>query len=288
MDPRLVFRSDSAHCTVLLHMEVSGAEEYNQRFDPGQYLTLRYSEVDANHHQHVFEGLHELFSSGKFTGGKILELGCGPVMAWQISAAPHASEIVLAELVESSRDAVRLWLDKDPRAHDWTPFFRHVVQTLEGKGEEEVAKREEQLRRTVKAVIPCNATKDPPVPPGYEGPYDVVMAMAVLETCTDNEASLTAAWVRLAKLLKPGGILVSKTYLVEGLPAPTHTYLAGAKETFVAMNISEEMLRQCLKAAGLSDVKLRKSPTDHSSNHTCIQGGATFAGSVFFTAVKVK
>ena len=114
----------------------------------------------------MFKGLHELYSGGA-SGLRILEIGCGPVIAWQISAAPFASEIVMADLVQSCRDAVQLWLDKSPKAHDWTPFFRYVVQTLEGKGEEEIAKREEQLRNAVKAVIYCNAlefhqaTKDP-------------------------------------------------------------------------------------------------------------------------------
>ena len=74
----------------------------------------------------------------------------------------------MADLAECNRDAVRLWLDKKPAAHNWAPFVRYVVQTLEGKGEEEVAKREEQLGRVITSTIPCDATKDPPVPPGYE------------------------------------------------------------------------------------------------------------------------
>ena len=86
----------------------------------------------------------------------------------------------MADLVESCRDTVQLWLDKSPNAHDWTPFFRYVVQTLEGKGEEEIVRREEQLRKAVKAVIYCDLLEDPPVPPGYEGPnYDVVLERVV-------------------------------------------------------------------------------------------------------------
>ena len=214
--------------------------------------------MDAVHHQPSLGFLHELISSGE-CGGKILEIGCGPVLAWQISAAPHASEIVFAELVESNRDAIHLWLDKDPRAHDWTPFFRHVVQTLEGKGEEEIAKREEQLRRTVKAVIPCDATEDPPVPLGFEGPYDVVMESAMSTIVSKNEDDFLAFWARLATILKPGGTLISRCYLVENHPALNHTYLVGGAK-FVALNVSEEILRSCLEKVGFSNIKLEKSP----------------------------
>ena len=265
---------------------ISQQDDYRLRFNPNAYLSSKYSKIDTVHHQHVLKCLHELFSSNE-CGGKILELGCGPVIAWQISAAPYASEIVLAELVESNRDAVRLWLSKDTRAHDWTLFFRHVIQTLEGKGEEEAAKREEQLRRAVKAVIPCDVTKDPPVPPDYEGPYDIVMDMASSNVVCENEADYIAFWVRLAKLLTPGGLLVSKIFVLEGLPSSTHTYLPGGEEKFVAMNVSEELLRVSVTKAGFTNLKLKMS-TSYDSTYSLIQQGATYAGYAFLTAVKAS
>ena len=266
----------------------SQAEHFQQKFDPSDYLSSRYDHVDPVYHQHVLEGLHELFSnSDRECGGKILEIGCGPVIAWQISAAPHASEIVLAELVESNRDAIRLWLDKDPRAHNWEPFFRHVVRILEGKGEEEVVKREEQLRRAVKAVIPCDAGIDPPVPSEYEGPYDVVTIMAAFACVCKDEDDFVALWVRLAKLLKPGGTLIAKIYLVEGLPSLiTYTYAVG-EEKFDAMPFSEKLLRESLDKAGLSIIKLMKSPTAAALTSAVMQQGATYMGSAFLVAHRI-
>ena len=41
----------------------------------------------------------------------------------------------MAEFAEVNRKAVQQWVDKDPRAFDWSPHFDHVVQKLEGKGE---------------------------------------------------------------------------------------------------------------------------------------------------------
>ena len=104
-------------------MEISSKEDYKQKFSPNDYLSSHFTEIDTVRNQPSLEGMHELFSTGEF-GGKILEIGCGPVVAWQISAAPHASEIVLADLVESNRAAVRLWLTKTSRQnlHKGTAF----------------------------------------------------------------------------------------------------------------------------------------------------------------------
>lgn len=68
------------------------------------------------------------------------------------------------------------------------------MQKLEGEGEEEAAKREEQLQKVITFIIPCDATEDQPVPPGCEGPYDVVVEISVLNIICicSNEDDLVA------------------------------------------------------------------------------------------------
>ena len=182
---------------------VSSPEEFQKGFKTETYLSARYSCID-DWDETTLKGLHKFYSNG-VSGLKIFEIGCGPVIVHQISAAPYASEIVLSDIVDSNLEAVQLWLDKNPNAHDWTQYFRYVLQTLEGKGEEEVAKRESQLRSVIKAVIPCDITKDPLLPPSYEGPYDVVLDSLALLLVGNTDADLVAALTRISKLIKPGG-----------------------------------------------------------------------------------
>lgn len=258
---------------------LNSSEEFQKEFDASGYLSPRYREVVESRHGTILRGLHELYSGGA-SGLKILEVGCGPVVAHQISAAPFASEIVMADLVESNRDALQLWLDKNTNAHDWTPFFRYVVQILEGKGEEEIARREEHLRNVVKAVIHCNALEDPPVPQGYEGPYDVVVEIHLLSSICSTERVLTAVLVRLSKLLKPGGRLVSSMFVVEGVSSATHPYFVGGK-TFAALNVSEEMLQTSFAQAGFTNLSIIRSSVPHRKVEE-----ATYHGMVFISAVK--
>ena len=80
-------------------MDVSSQEVYRQSFESGGYLFSRFNEIHPIHNQFTLGGLHDLYSSKyrERTDLKVLEIGCGPAIAYQISAAPHASEIVMAE-----------------------------------------------------------------------------------------------------------------------------------------------------------------------------------------------
>ena len=103
-------------------------------FDPWAYLDDLYGEVDGFHH-HSLKHMHEFYKScGSSSAGlKVLEFGAGPVIAYVISASLYASEIVLSDYVEANRKVLQMWLDRDPNAPNWSPFFEHVVQELEGK-----------------------------------------------------------------------------------------------------------------------------------------------------------
>ena len=79
----------------------------------------------------------------------------------------HLRSFSQLEYTEANRAALLQWLNNDPDAFDWTHVFKHVVVDLEGKSEEEVPARAELVRKVVKAVVPCDATRDPPIPPQY-------------------------------------------------------------------------------------------------------------------------
>ena len=110
---------------------------------------------------------------------------------------------MLAEYGETCRSALQDWLDRSPSAWDWTPYIKHVVCDLEGKDESEVPKHEEALWNAVKAIVPCDITKDPPpIAKGYEGPYDVVMSMLCIENGCLTRDDYKAAVRRIATLVK--------------------------------------------------------------------------------------
>ena len=227
-------------------------------FDPLKYAKQEYATVDA-FHRHSLQLLHEFYESyGSPAGLKVLEFGTGPIIIYEISTALYASEIVLSEYTEKNRRALKKWLDGDPDALKWSPFFEYVVQELEGKSKKEVALREEKLRQVVKAVIPCDIHSDTPVESAYHGPYDVVITCQCLECACNSIEEFSRAVSKLATLVKPGGKLV--IVALEGA-GDTFFYMVG-DEKFIAISIREENVRTILQQEGFHDITIKQQRRD--------------------------
>lgn len=258
--------------------------DYNY-LDPSEYINFKYKRTPGNSHpdtcqcsEFSLECLSRYFktpSTTKKNGLKILDFGCGPTMINVISAVPKASEIVLAEYTESYRGFVQKWLDKDPSAYDWSPYFKHVVQTLEGMSEEDSVKRMEELRSKVKAIVPCDINQDEFIAKGYEGPYDIVMTFQCLMTCCKDVESYNSAVKKLASLVKVGGRLILYTSKREDCDVGFYTIKG--KMFYDALPLSEKILTEALKQNGFTDIYqevITLTPTSTSN----VQGLLFFNG----------
>ena len=226
---------------------------YDEGFEAKAYLRERFLSADAN----VFRTfplphLYEFYRSLGSRNLKVLEVATGPTIAYVISAAPYASEIVLSEYVEDNRKAIQQWVDRDPQAFDWTPFLKHVVVDIEGGEEKDIPVREESLRSSIKAVVPCDARKDPLLPTEYMRQYDVVQSMVSLECIVRSRNDFLIVMTRVAQVLKPGGKLV--LYHVEKDTIEMVTYMVGSKE-FPSCHLSKEIITDVLASTGFTDVK---------------------------------
>ena len=228
--------------------------EYDEGFEAKAYLKERYLTTDAN----VFRTfpLPHLYKFYKSLGSRnlrVLDVGAGPSIAYVISAAPYASEIVLSDYVEGNRKAIQQWVDRDSQAFDWTPFLKHVVVDIEGGEEKDIPVREERLRSSIKAVVPCDARKDPLLPTEYMKQYDVVQSILCLECIVRSRNDLFIVITRVAQVLKPGGKLV--LYHVENETSiELITYMVGSKG-FSFVHISGEVISDVLKSAGFTDIE---------------------------------
>ena len=230
-------------------------EDYCDKFNPQDFLQAYYSVTDLDPvHLFRLKELHEFYQSYPSTAKlKILDIGSGPTIANTISAAPHAAEIVLSEYTEANRSALLQWLSNDPKAFDWTHIFKHVVVDLEGNTEEEVPIRAELVRKIVKAVVPCDANKTPPIPTEYVNQYDIVTDFLCLVSACATTEDYTAALVRLHALLKSGGKIVLYTPEYENTLTPV-SYPVGP-HNFFDLPLTRDIILKSLEQAGFHDVK---------------------------------
>ena len=227
---------------------------------PSTYLQQRYTKI------HTFQRLamdsyHEAFL-GLPDGLNVLDYGSGPCVLATISAATKAESIVLSDYAPGNRKMLGEWLTKDPLTFDWTPYFDYVVRQLEGKGVEEVEKRQEDVRRLVKAVVSCDIFKDPPIEKAFGEPaprYDVVMSSFTVCSAARSHAEYRMGVAKLGKLVKPGGVLM--LYDTESTEDKMKTLSIG--ETAIRyVGVTRAFVVSAVEDAGLSDIRVRSGPLE--------------------------
>ena len=227
-----------------------------EEFDAGGYLKQRYSTTDDLYRTFALPHLHEFYKSLGSTSLKILELGAGPVISYAICAAPYASEIVLAEYAKENHKALQQWIDEDPKAHDWMPFFKHIVVNIEGGEEKDVTVREEKVRSTIK-VAHCDFTKNPMLPEAFmqQQYYDIVLSAYGLEAGSPTRDSFVKALKSIATdLLKPQGSLIS-IHAERQVDIPGPAFYKVGEKWFKYLRMSKEMMMEDLATANFTIIK---------------------------------
>lgn len=232
----------------------SSGKEYEDLFEPKSYLDYRFKSVNERHAEFL-RHLHRFYSTVE-PNVKVIDVGSGPIIAYVISAVTKASELVFAEYTEKNREEIQRWIACHPDAHNWGSYFEFIVKELEGKGDEEVSVRAQQLRQIIKAVIPCDITRDPPVESAFFGPYDIVTSSLCLEAACSTKDDYIKAVARLWKLLKDGGRLLLQC--VDGA-STIHHYIAG-NQKFTSLSATPTLIRTALEKAGFHDIAITQLP----------------------------
>ena len=217
------------------------------RFEPSTYLQ-RYSDVYSSRAGHMLRCFYWAFQSVP-SDVKVLDYGCGPSLLGIIPASSKSSEIVMSDYSENNIQAIRQWLRKDPAAFDWFPHFNFVVKELEGKGEEEVIKRQDDVRNMIKDVVHCDLTRDPLIETGYDQQYDVVICSLTIGAVAQTREEFTMLLSRMSTLIKSGGSLF--LYVAE----KTSSYKVGDSE-FQYFSTTPDTVRKAMGEAGYGDVQV--------------------------------
>ena len=190
-------------------------------FDGDVYLKAFYEgKLECN--KSFLSSYGEFYSQFSDASIELLNFGGGPSIVQLIASARKVSRYVHADYGKMNRAVVERWWKKDLGAFDWRDYIRYYLKFEGSSGtDEEVADREERMRRLMEAVVYCDAFADEVMPRGFEGPYDVVCSLSCLDwICTSTEA-MGRAIEKLSRLVKNGGYLVLECSVVaEGHDIP--------------------------------------------------------------------
>lgn len=229
------------------------------QFDPRAYLNEYYADL-GNENLALLRFLVEVFQ-GLPDCQTLLDFGGGPTIYPLISAVNRVAEIHFADYLEVNLCEVRRWIERDPAAFDWTPFIAKALEIETGRpcAAPEVALRAEEIRKRVRRVLRCDASRTPPID-DLRAPYDVVLSNFCAESATSDRAQWQAYVANIASVLKPGGWLVTTA-----LKRSTQ-YRVGAR-TFPAVDISEADLSEILEECGFprKGIEVRSVAADRPS-----------------------
>ena len=107
--------------------------------------------------------------------------------------------------------------------------------------------------KVVKAVVPCDANRDPLIPTEYVDQYDIVTDFLCLVTACATTEDYTAALVRLHALLKSGGKIVLYTSESENTLTPV-SYPVGPYQ-FFDLPLTWDVILKSLEQAGFGEIK---------------------------------
>jgi len=225
------------------------SNDYQNKFDVKNYLESYYSKVTSNYVFYIRGLVHAVKKHATLhhAGGKALDFGGGPSLWPSFLIAQYVDAIQFCDYTEANLQAVQAWLDRSSNAHDWTTFFRYLLQTHE-TSENELSNWENRLRKVLTSfpLKRCDAN-DPncSILSGPSNEYDIIVSCECLDVACQTKDAYKNAVRRLVRLLKPGGLLVL-------LAAIDCSYYMVGNERFTGLPLNEQLIREALQEAGIN------------------------------------
>ena len=192
-----------------------------------------------------YQKFHSEWDANK---ARLLEFGGGPTLHSLFSAPPYVQEIIFTEYADANREQVLLWKNKDPKAHDWSPFLKHVLNTLEGVTDPQaIIQREEDLREKITAIEPCNAlTTDCMIDPKYTAqPFDIITSNLTCDVVCTSIDHYVETLKKFGSWLNPKGFLTCITC------EETTWYMVGGFK-YKTLYLTEQDTHDSFKKAGFA------------------------------------
>ncbi|CAF5145022.1 unnamed protein product, partial [Rotaria sp. Silwood1] len=174
---------------------------------------------------------------------RVLEFGGGPSLWPSFLLAQYFDEIWFCDYSSSNLQFIQEWLDEQPNAHDWKPYFNFLLDIKQGHHHNE-AQYEAQLRSALRKgkIFRCdvhdsnllflNQRENNPT-------FDMIFTSACFEAACSTYDILEQTIRQLGKLLKPDGMLLILTYR-------NASFYISNGHTFPDLPINEEIIREVL------------------------------------------
>ncbi|XP_063291718.1 indolethylamine N-methyltransferase-like [Pelobates fuscus] len=217
--------------------------------------------------------ISSVVKSGCLRGNTLIDISIGSLIFHLLPLCKYFKDITILEFNEHCLKELKKWLNKEEDALDWSHAAKFAAE-LEGNSEKWVEK-EDDLRRCIKGILPCDFTKENPTDPVVLPKADCVINLYVLGGVSKDLDSYRHNLMTISSMLKLGGHLL----LIGGFNA---SYYKVSGHKYHILNFSEEELRTILKDCGFSIERMEMMESK-------IRSDIVYYHHVFFAcAVKIR
>ncbi|XP_068130611.1 indolethylamine N-methyltransferase-like [Hyperolius riggenbachi] len=219
------------------HDEVLDAKELAEsHFSHGQVSMIEENVV------YPLRVLHKLTSKGLLKGSKMLVLNVGSTVFQLFPVCDKYKEIYVMEFTDTNKKHLKLWLNGDESAANWT-FAAKRVCLFDGN-RQDWKDKEFQVRQAVKGVFLWEDHHTTTIDPKLVPEVDCVLITYILNVICKTKEEFLNSLKKSVSRLKAGGHLVMFTPL-------NMSYFMVGQHRFFALSMDEKTVQELVISAGL-------------------------------------
>jgi nicotinamide N-methyltransferase/methyltransferase len=209
----------------------------------------------SDHRRSVPNNLHGFFevyaTHWERKAEKLLVYGGRGSIAQLISASRFVNHVTYASYNEETHDEIEKWRSGSAESHDWSPYFKYVVNRLEEThGDEAWKEREANLRKQVVETT-WSDKFETIIKPEWNNQFDVVITQYYLEAVCHSYDEYVQAITLATDALKQGGY-----FIMRGVEQ--QSFYECEDEKYHSLSITLDQMKTALDSAGLNIVELKR------------------------------
>jgi len=213
-------------------------------FEPRKYLDA-YFMLDGTNPWNLIKMLIEKCLPKQYalvpSGQRLLEVGGGPTIYAVAMGSVRFDEIYLSDFSKHNLKEIKLWLDNDPRAFDWSKMLELTASKMPNGYSGDVIAG--YLRKKIRDVIQCDVNQSDIIDKSI-GQFDVVISNFCLDSACEGDDSFHTAFGNLCHVIKSGGHLIMNLTM-----GGTYYFVNGHR--FDSYVITESIVKSAIAKVGL-------------------------------------
>ena len=216
---------------------------FDDNWNPEAYLETYYNRGVHSDERQTYEWVANILQKDNRGYESMLEVGSGPTVHNIPLFIPYVGSVDMSDYLENNLAQIRKWVNRDPKAHDWSAYIGECLRIEQGSYEPaDIEKRADAMRQKIRMLRHVDLSQ--PKPLGDESVYPLVTAFYCMGGATKSIEQWQQFMGGIMSLVAPKGRLIITDF------KKATSYHVG-EAIFPNATIDEHVMASVLKNSGL-------------------------------------